>query len=225
MKFRHEYKYPISYMDYLVLKQRLDAVAKQDPHMGEDGVYKIRSLYFDNFSDKALREKIDGVNRREKFRIRFYNGDDSVIKLEKKSKVNGLCSKVSVSITREETEKIIAGDVEWMSGCADRPLLMDLYTKMKNELLRPKTIVDYQRRPYVFQPGNVRVTIDYNIRTGLMNSQIFEDSTATIPAGDTTILLEVKYDAFLPQVMADILQLESRRCQAFSKYAACRMYG
>lgn len=69
------------------------------------------------------------------------------------------------------------------------------------------------------------MTIDYNIRTGLMNSQIFEDSTATIPAGDTTILLEVKYDAFLPQVMADILQLESRRSQAFSKYAACRIYG
>ena len=84
MKFRHELKQEITYADMLVLRQRLKTVMQKDSH-ATDGRYEIRSLYFDNLNDKALREKIDGVNVREKFRIRYYNGDTSLINLEKKS--------------------------------------------------------------------------------------------------------------------------------------------
>lgn len=224
MKMRHEYKYPINYMDYLVLKQRLDAVMKKDPHTGKNGMYHIRSLYFDTPDDKALKEKIDGVNKREKFRIRFYNGNDSVIHLEKKSKINGLCNKKSVPITREETEKILAGDISWMATETERPLLSELYSKMKSQLLQPKTLVDYERIPYVFSAGNVRITIDKNIRTGVYQKDFFDVFVPTVSASET-VLLEVKYDAFIPQFILDILQLNSRRTQAFSKYAACRIYG
>lgn len=224
MKMRHEYKYPINYMDYLVLKQRLDAVMKKDPHTGKNGMYHIRSLYFDTPDDKALKEKIDGVNKREKFRIRFYNGNDSVIHLEKKSKINGLCNKKSVPITREETEKILAGDISWMGTETERPLLSELYSKMKSQLLQPKTLVDYERIPYVFSAGNVRITIDKNIRTGVYQKDFFDVFVPTVSASET-VLLEVKYDAFIPQFILDILQLNSRRTQAFSKYAACRIYG
>ncbi|MBE5039242.1 polyphosphate polymerase domain-containing protein [Ructibacterium gallinarum] len=224
MKMRHEYKYPINYMDYLVLKQRLDAVMKKDPHTGKNGMYHIRSLYFDTPDDKALKEKIDGVNKREKFRIRFYNGNDSVIHLEKKSKINGLCNKKSVPITREETEKILAGDISWMATETERPLLSELYSKMKSQLLQPKTLVDYERIPYVFSAGNVRITIDKNIRTGVYQKDFFDVFVPTVSASET-VLLEVKYDAFIPQFILDILQLNNRRTQAFSKYAACRIYG
>ena len=85
MKFRHEWKHEIDYLDFLTIKQNMSAVASLDPHAVE-GTYMIRSLYFDNLYDKALREKIDGVNMREKFRIRFYNNNPSIIHLEKKSK-------------------------------------------------------------------------------------------------------------------------------------------
>ena len=94
MDFRHEWKHEISYLDLLTLRQRLRAVAQADPH-AVDGKYLIRSLYFDTPSDRALREKLDGVSRREKFRIRYYNGDTSVIHLEKKSKLGGLGNKQS----------------------------------------------------------------------------------------------------------------------------------
>ena len=87
MVFRHEWKHEINYSDMIILRQRLRAVMKPDEN-AVDGKYFIRSLYFDNLSDKALREKIDGVNCREKFRIRYYNGDTSLIHLEKKSKIN-----------------------------------------------------------------------------------------------------------------------------------------
>ena len=98
MKFRHEWKHEINYSDMLVLRHRLKAVARCDPN-APNGRYFIRSMYFDTPYDKALKEKINGISRREKFRIRYYNGDTSFIRLEKKSKIDGLCGKQSASLT------------------------------------------------------------------------------------------------------------------------------
>ena len=103
---RHEYKHQINYEDYLVIRSRLRMLARPDSHAGVDGKYLIHSLYFDNFSDRALREKIDGVDRREKFRIRYYNENTDYIRLEKKSKLRGLCEKQSAKLTREEVMRI-----------------------------------------------------------------------------------------------------------------------
>ena len=223
MDFRHEWKHEINYSDMVVLRQRLKAVMKPDEN-AVDGKYFIRSLYFDNISDKALREKIDGVNCREKFRIRYYNGDTSLIHLEKKSKINGLGNKQSAVLSAEEAQKIVDGSLDWMADC-DRPLVQELYSKMKSQGLRPKTIVDYIREPFVFSAGNVRVTLDYDIRTGLYCTDFLNPHCITIPAGNVPIILEVKWDEFLPSVIRDIVQLESRRTAAFSKYAVCRIYG
>ena len=223
MDFRHEWKHEINYSDMVVLRQRLKAVMKPDEN-AVNGKYFIRSIYFDNISDKALREKIDGVNCREKFRIRYYNGDTSLIHLEKKSKINGLGNKQSANLSAEEAQKIVDGDLDWMIDC-DRPLLQELYSKMKSQGLCPKTIVDYTREPFVFSAGNVRVTLDYDIRTGLYCTDFLNPDCITIPAGNAPIILEVKWDEFLPSVIRDIVQLESRRTAAFSKYAVCRIYG
>lgn len=223
MDFRHEWKHEINYSDMVVLRQRLKAVMKPDEN-AVNGKYFIRSLYFDNISDKALSEKIDGVNCREKFRIRYYNDDTSLIHLEKKSKINGLGNKQSASLSAEEAQKIVDGDFDWMIDC-DRPLVQELYSKMMSQGLRPKTIVDYTREPFVFSAGNVRVTLDYDIRTGLYCTDFLNPDCITIPAGNAPIILEVKWDEFLPSVIRDIVQLESRRTAAFSKYAACRIYG
>lgn len=87
MEFRHEWKHEMNVSDLHVLRSRLKAVMKLDPH-NIDEKYRIRSLYFDNIQDKALRGKINGV-----FRLRYYNDDLSYILLEKKSKINGLCKK------------------------------------------------------------------------------------------------------------------------------------
>lgn len=223
MKYRHEWKHEISYGDMLVLRQRLSAVMKRDVH-AIDGTYLIRSLYFDNASDKVLREKVDGVNIREKFRIRYYNNDTSLIHLEKKSKVNGLCLKDSVALTKEQAQAIANGDYAWMvdSGV---PLVQELYSKMMSQGLRPKTIVDYLREPFVFAPGNVRVTLDYNIRTGMNCTDFLNPDCVTVPAGDAPIILEVKWDEYLPDIIRDAVQLPNCRVGAFSKYAVCRIYG
>ena len=223
IKYRHEWKYEINYADMLTLRMRLSAVMKRDEH-AIGGTYRIRSLYFDTPSDKALREKIDGVNIREKFRMRFYNGDTSYIVLEKKSKINGLCSKESCRISEVEAQKIVDGTVDWMID-SDRPLCQELYTKMLSQGLYPKTIVEYIREPFVFAPGNVRVTIDRNIRTGMFRTDFLCPETITFPAGNSPIILEVKWDEYLPDIIRDTVTIPCRRVGAFSKYEQCRIYG
>lgn len=194
-----------------------------DKH-ARDGKYLIRSLYFDNADDKALREKQDGVNLREKFRIRYYNGDPSLIHLEKKSKLNGLGTKLSASLTAREAQAVVDGDLGWMMG-SDAQLVRELYCKMRTQGLRPKTIVDYTREPFVYAPGNVRVTFDYDIRTGLDCTDFLNAGCPTVPAGDAPIILEVKWDAFLPSIVRDAVQTPGCRVGAFSKYEQCRIYG
>lgn len=222
---RHELKHHINYLDYVAIRNRLQVVAKQDANVGEEGTYQIRSLYFDNYQDKALREKIDGVNNREKFRIRYYNDDFSYIKLEKKSKIYGLCNKLSAAVTKEECERIIQGDIEWMRE-SKRGLLLELYTKMKYQQLRPKTIVEYTRVPFVYQTGNVRITFDSKVRTGISSKDFFDLEAPTVAANEENItILEVKYDHFLPEIIENCIQMRDRRTSAFSKYVACRLYG
>lgn len=223
MAFRHEWKHEINKSDMIILRQRLQTIAQTDKHT-IDGKYKIRSLYFDNPSDKALLEKINGVNIREKFRIRYYNDDASLINLEKKSKFGGLGRKAKTILSKEEAQAIVDGDYRWMMK-SKRPLAEELYSKITTQGLRPKTIVDYIREPYVYPPGNVRITMDYNIRTGLGCTDFLNPECITVPAGNTSIILEVKWDAYLPDIIRDAIQLEGRRTSAFSKYAACRIYG
>ena len=222
-KYRHEWKHVLNLSDMFVLRQRLRAVMEHDPH-AVDGKYHIRSLYFDNPGDKALREKVDGVNMREKFRIRLYNRNAAVINLEKKSKRNGLGTKFSARLSAEEAQKIVDGDIDWMLG-ADRPLVRELYCKMRYQGLRPKTIVDYTREPFIFRAGNVRVTLDYDLRTGLHSTDLLNPEAVTVPAGDAPILLEVKWDEYLPSIIRDLVSVPDRRVGSFSKYAQCRVYG
>ena len=164
------------------------------------------------------------MNEREKFRIRYYNGDTSFIHLEKKVKRDGLGYKLTETLTAEEAQRIVDGDTAWMAT-SGRALLVELYAKMKSQGLHPSTIVDYERIPFVYAPGNVRVTLDYNIRTGLRCTDFLNPGCVTIPAGDAPIILEVKWDNYLPSVIKRAVQVKGRRVGAFSKYAQCRIYG
>lgn len=220
-KGRHELKHYINYIDVIELGKRLPFVASLDKNGTEENGYRVRSLYFDNYNDKALKEKVDGVNEREKFRLRFYNDNTSFIRLEKKSKKNGICFKESAVVTEEQCISIIAGDFAVLKE-GNNPLCMELYAKMHYQHLRPKSIVDYWREAYVYPPGNVRITLDYNIRTSYNTHIFLNPEPVPIPIPDTFIL-EVKYDEFLPEIIRGLVSLSSRRSSAFSKYAVTRI--
>lgn len=222
MQFRHEIKHGISNLDMLILRQRLRAVMVPDSH-AKDGQYEIRSLYFDNLDDKALREKLDGVSVREKYRIRLYDHDHSAIRLERKFKCGGLGYKESAALTQEQARQIVSGDIRWMVDETDE-VLLGFYARLRNQGLGAKVIVDYTREPFVFGPGNVRVTLDYNIRTGLRCTDFLNPHCITVPVSGSPCILEVKWDNYLPDVIRQMVQLGERHSTAYSKYAACRIY-
>ena len=222
MALRHEWKHRIDTAGLLALRARLGAVLQRDPH-ALGGSYQVGSLYFDNLADKALREKLESVNHREKFRLRFYNGDLSLLVLEKKTKTNSLCGKAQAPFTIEEARTLLEGRHQELG--VSSPLLGELRRKMGSQGLRPKAIVEYTREPFLYGPGNVRVTLDYNIRTALSPAGFLDPGCVTLPAADAPVILEVKWDAFLPDLVRDLVQLPGTRTSAFSKYAACRLYG
>ena len=223
MKFRHEMKIEILPADYYELRMRLDAVMKKDAN-GENGKYNIRSLYFDTQDDRALMEKTDGVSRREKYRIRMYNKNAGFLRLEVKRKIANLTNKESCVIDRDQVNQILSDGIGWMSE-NENALIRNLYDKMKFEGYKPKTIVEYTREAYIYQAGNVRVTFDYDIRTGVLCTDFLNADCVTVPAWDGRILLEVKWDEFLPDLVRDAIRIDGRTVGAFSKYAQARIYG
>lgn len=224
--YRHEVKYQISMADYLSIRQRLRLVMKPDIHAKENGQYTVRSIYFDNLEDKALREKRNGVQKREKFRIRYYNDDVSFLVLEKKMKWNNLCLKIDARLTEEECRALLGGDKSWMMAHPSG-LVRELYCKMGSQQLRPKVLVSYIREAYLYAAGNVRVTFDSHIRSTLFHRPFLEEGVPDIDVSEHPgdMVLEVKFDAFLPDVVQILLQTGNIRQQSYSKYGACRKFG
>lgn len=225
MKFRHELKHYINVSDYNLIKVRLKHIMRHDKNSDENGEYQIRSLYFDNHNDKILEEKLIGLNCRDKYRIRLYNSDNSFIRLEKKSKINGLCHKISTDISKEEVTSLINNDIKFLKH-SKKLLFNELFLKMNIDRLKPKTIVDYIRETYIYDPGNVRITFDKSIKTGLQSIDMLSSELPTIEVLDSRyIVLEIKYDEFLPEIIADMIQIRERKAASISKYALCRKYG
>ncbi|WP_243413590.1 polyphosphate polymerase domain-containing protein [Pseudoflavonifractor phocaeensis] len=220
---RHEWKHQIHLGEDLVLSRRLRRLFPHDSHAGPDGSYRVTSLYFDTPYDQALREKLDGVDRREKFRLRYYGCDTGFLRLEKKYKVNGLCGKRSVSITAEEARLLLAGEDDFLLASGE-PLRMELYSKIRGKGLRPRTIVRYDREAFCYGPGNVRLTLDRRVRTGLCSTAFLDPDRFCLPVLEGITVLEVKYDAFLPDLVRMAVQVPGRQAAACSKYALCRRY-
>lgn len=222
-RLRHELKHRISLQEDLVLSQRLGKIFPHDKYAGSDGTYRITSLYFDTPCDSALRQKLDGVNRREKFRLRFYGTDTSLIRLEKKYKINGLCGKRSLSVTSGQVEALLAGAYSFLLK-SNEPLFIELYSKIQGDGLRPKTIVRYDREAFLYRPGNVRITLDRNIKTGLTSTEFMNTEHILVHTAERCTVLEVKYDEFLPDLVRKAVFVPGRQAEACSKYAICRQF-
>ena len=226
LPLRHELKFFINEMQYFVLSGVLDGILQRDPNGDEYNEYHIRSLYFDTVWDTALSDKIDGVQNRDKYRIRIYNFSDKVIKLECKTKVGSLISKRSVSIPRILCEQLMAGDPAGLETTKSG-LLNDVYREMTVNLLHPVVLVDYVREAYLHPAEEVRITFDKQLRSGLRSTDLFNPYVPTLPPFDNgEIILEVKYNRILPSYIRDILNTYCRGAQqsAISKYTWCRRF-
>ena len=219
--YRHEYKYLISKADAELLKRRLPHIMERDPHAGPTGQYTIRSLYFDDFHNTAYYDKVDGVNYRAKYRIRFYNYDPSILKLEKKEKNGNLTRKTAQTITKNDARAL---EYALSAGCPDTKegLVEELRLQFVTEGLRPRVLVDYDRTPFICRDGNTRITLDENVRTRPYIAHLFASPRAMVPAMDADqVILEVKFDDFIPGYLLTALADIPKAPMAISKFALC----
>lgn len=221
-KIRHELKYYINTHEYRYLKKRLMASLEKDKYGIINDEYHIRSLYFDDIYDSAFYEKESGVFERKKYRIRIYNISDKTINLEKKSKYGQYISKDKEKLTKEQLYQLLKGNNEFLLNYPSN-LFKEFYLENKNNLLKPVVIVDYEREAYVLETGNVRITFDKNLRAGINSFDVFDDKIATKMVFDKPIMiLEIKYDDFLPTYVRNLIQICNHNISAASKYVMCR---
>ena len=222
--FRHEYKYPLTEGERIIEESRIRVLTRKDAHVGAKGYYRIRSLYFDDYENNAYVDNVNGTDHREKFRIRIYNADKSVIKLEAKRKYRGMTQKSSCKITYEQCLQLMEGKVpEEIAG--EQQVLQKLCILMKTKLMKPAVIVEYDRIPYIYrrQDANVRITFDNNIIASSEINRFLEEKIygqRILPQGRG--LMEVKFDGFLPDEIYSLLHLEHLSIHSFSKYGLCR---
>lgn len=223
--WRHELKFVCDAPQMRIVESRIKPLLKQDPHAGRDGRYTVRSVYFDDEWDTCYRENEEGTDPREKFRIRIYDGSADRITLELKQKLRGMTRKLSCPLTRAQCEAALRGEVLRKEG--DMPQLLQKFAlQQKERRLTAKVIVEYDRVPYIFRLGNVRITLDENIRSSSQTERFLEQDflrRPVMPVGNH--VLEVKYDEFLPDPIRQVLQLDTLRRTSFSKYYLCRYFG
>ena len=244
--FRHEYKYLISRSSAELLKVRLKGLMRHDPHTGPTGRYTIRSLYFDDLTADAFYDKVSGVDNRSKYRIRCYNYSNSIFKLEKKEKKGHLTRKTGQKLTLSQVQAIQENPRKYhvipsvaegstTSGLDGKQKIPPLPSVGRNDSLleelrlfccskggRPMVLVDYDRTPFVCADGNTRITIDENLRTLPYRGDLFASSDAMIPVMEPEqVILEVKFDDFLPGHLNDCLADIPKAPMAISKFAMC----
>lgn len=221
-ELRHEYKYVIDAPCESVLALRCAALLEEDRYYKRNRQYTVRSLYFDDYQNSCLYENENGVTPRSKFRIRYYNDDPSGIRLEKKSKTGLATRKESCSLTRAEYETLLCrGYPDITPEMPDQKKKMLLEMRLK--ALIPKVIVSYERLPYVYPVGNVRITFDRQITSSSAVGDFLAGAYRARPILPPGVsILEVKWDNILPTFIRDMLQIDTLQWCAFSKYSMCR---
>jgi len=221
-KYRHELKYFINFHEYTYLKSRLESSLSLDKNALESKEYHIRSLYFDDMYQSAEKEKESGDENRKKYRIRIYNLEDKLIRLEKKIKNGSMTQKISKTISRDEYEKIFSGEYTFLLEKKDK-FFSTFYAELRMNLLAPVVVVDYDREAYTYEAGNVRITFDKYLRTGLGPLDIFDEDMSTKHIfEDQVMILEIKYDDFMPSFIRNLLQISRHDISAISKFLLCK---
>lgn len=231
MKYRNEIKYLCSERELNIIEYRINQICSRDRHANSDGKYMVRSVYFDDYQDSCCKENEDGVNDREKYRIRIYDGKIAHIFFECKKKKNGKTYKISFEISEELCKKILENkstllDIdENLYETDEINVLQKFIYKCMMQNFMPKVIVEYERTPYIYETGNVRITFDRDVTScsdtnSFMNEHIL--GRPVMPKGRQ--ILEVKYDELFPDFLFRVMQVSGLKRTAYSKYLICRKY-
>lgn len=218
-KYRNEWKYCCNNSDLNLLNNKLKEVLIIDSNAGYDNKYYVHSLYFDDYKDICVRENEAGIEKRYKWRIRYYDKDYQNIHLEKKEKLYGRCHKKSCLLSIDQYNNIINNNVSIVFWNTDNQLLKEFCIDIMNRQFTPKIIIDYERIAYIEPITNIRITIDTNISASYELDKFLTGNYINYPLQDKNYqVLEVKFDYILPGYIKNIINSYGFRQTSFSKY-------
>ncbi len=218
--YRNELKFTINVHQKKVMANKLIKVCERDSFSDEDGGYLVSSLYFDDYNQSAIFDKLNGIYDRKKFRIRVYNHQPSVIKLERKIKRGYVTEKSHIQISKEEYDALVRGDASFLRHQED-VVAKDFYLGYRTKNLRPRVVVEYRREAFVYKYGDIRITLDYLLKAGISQKDLFSNGYMISAIPHDQIILEVKYTGYFPDVIRNIIQIDNLQWQSSSKYVKC----
>jgi hypothetical protein len=222
--YRNEFKFFINAHQKNMMANKLSKICQRDPFSDADGGYLISSLYFDDYNQSALFDKLSGIRDRKKFRVRVYNYQPNVIKLERKIRRGNITEKSHVQISKEEYDTLVSGDASFLSHNED-VVAKDFYLNYQTRNLRPRVVVEYRREPFIYEYGDVRITFDYYLKAGVFQKDLFSNGYMISAIPQNQIILEVKYTGYFPDMIRNIIQINNIQWQSSSKYVMCCVVG
>lgn len=202
------------------IQEELQKLLECDSH-SKDGYYCVRSLYFDSIDDRDYYEKDAGIYLRRKIRLRIYDTNDTHAKLEIKAKEGDNQNKSSLILTREQARLLQEGEYSVLLDIDDE-LAYTLYTVMTLNVYRPVALIEYDRRAFVFDAFNIRITFDTNVRSDEINLDVYNEAPEWNYILNESVVLEVKYDGKLFEPIADLLKKYNLVQSSYSKYVSGR---
>jgi hypothetical protein len=222
--YRNELKYYINAHQKKLMANKLSKVCQRDPFSDADGGYLISSLYFDDYNQSSFFDKLSGIRDRKKYRVRVYNYQPNVIKLERKIKREYVTDKSHIQISKEEYDSLVSGDASFLRH-KDDVVAKDFYLYHQTKNLRPRVVVEYRREAFIYKYGDVRICFDYLLKAGVYQKDLFSTGYMISAIPHDQIILEVKYTGYFPDVIRNIIQINNLQWQSSSKYAKCCVVG
>lgn len=218
-QYRNEWKYICTEADLAKLNERISQVLELDCNSDFDGKYEIHSLYFDDFKNTCMMDNNAGVNKRYKYRIRYYGNNINTLRLERKEKNNDRCCKQSCEISQEIFTKLLNNEGQEVYWETNNAVLKKFCVDMMTRHFAPKVIINYERTAYVEPITNIRITLDRYITATCEIESFLQGSGVGYPVCEKDEhILEIKFDAILPAYIKNIVTGSSLVQTAFSKY-------
>lgn len=212
---RREIKYKLDLYEASSLEKVLDKVLSKDSNADSNGEYVVKTIYFENYLGEITNDKKRKINNISKYRIRMYQNDSKSIFLERKTNCSGIIKKESEKISKNYVDKLLKGDLYHVSD-SESLLKTSLYLQMILKHLRPFIIIEYNRKAYVDEMSNTRITLDRNIKSTLDCESFFANSYNE--SIDNYVILEVKYERFVPSFIKDLLKALDKNQISNSKF-------
>lgn len=217
---RFEFKYRISYHEYLNVRSALLPYLRMDYYTARNPEkrYFVRSLYYETPAFQVYSEKLSGDTNRVKFRLRTYEQEferASNIRVEMKVRRGESLAKYHTFVPKE-TYSAYMQSGHW--GDVENPVLIEFerYTYVK--ALRPAVLVDYLREGYESRGDEgIRITFDHQVKSA-HEKILFPESPFFRVHHPHEVVLEIKCRDYTIPWLKKIVHDNGLKLVANSKY-------